>query len=80
MIIFPSIVQGIEKVLTKNGYFMQLAFTYNRVEKEAYILDTMLKNNIDGLIIEHQKWYTIYQYRFLSKNKISRNTMCVYPC
>ena len=23
--IFPSIVQGIEKVLTKNGYFMQLA-------------------------------------------------------
>lgn len=53
--IFPSIVQGIEKVLTKNGYFMQLAFTYNRVEKEAYILDTMLKNNIDGLIIEPAK-------------------------
>ena len=34
---------------------MQLAFTYNRVEKEAYILDTMLKNNIDGLIIEPSK-------------------------
>lgn len=53
--IFPSIVQGIEKILTKNGYFMQLAFTYNMVEKEAYILDTMLKNNIDGLIIEPSK-------------------------
>ena len=53
--IFPSIVKGIEKVLTKNGYFMQLAFTYNRVEKEAYILDSMLKNNIDGLIIEPSK-------------------------
>lgn len=53
--IFPSIVQGIEKVLTKNGYFMQLAFTYNTVEKEAYILDTMIKNHIDGLIIEPAK-------------------------
>lgn len=53
--IFPSIVKGIERVLTKNGYFMQLAFTYNRVEKEAYILDSMLKNNIDGLIIEPSK-------------------------
>ena len=53
--IFPSIVKGIERVLTKNGYFMQLAFTYNRVEKEAYILDSMIKNNIDGLIIEPSK-------------------------
>ena len=34
---------------------MQLAFTYNRVEKEAYILDSMIKNNIDGLIIEPSK-------------------------
>lgn len=53
--IFPSIVKGIEKVLTKNGYFMQIAFTYNRVEKEAYILDSMLKSNVDGLIIEPSK-------------------------
>lgn len=53
--IFPSIVKGIEKVLTKNGYFMQIAFTYNRVEKEAYILDSMMKNNVDGLIIEPSK-------------------------
>ncbi|WP_455631197.1 substrate-binding domain-containing protein [Megamonas sp.] len=53
--IFPSIVKGIERVLTKNVYFMQLAFTYNRVEKEAYILDSMIKNNIDGLIIEPSK-------------------------
>lgn len=53
--IFPSIVKGIEEVLTKNGYFMQLAFTYNRIEKESFILDTMLKSNIDGLIIEPAK-------------------------
>ena len=53
--IFPEIVKGIEEVLTRNGYFMQLAFTYNRVEKEAYILDIMLKSNIDALIIEPAK-------------------------
>lgn len=53
--IFPSIVKGIERVLTKNGYIMQLAFTYNRVEKETFILDNMLKSNIDGLIIEPAK-------------------------
>lgn len=53
--IFPSIVKGIERVLTKNGYIMQLAFTYNRVEKETFILENMLKSNIDGLIIEPAK-------------------------
>lgn len=53
--IFPSIVKGIERVLTKNGYIMQLAFTYNRVEKETFILDNMLKSNVDGLIIEPAK-------------------------
>ncbi len=53
--IFPSIIKGIEEVLTKNGYFMQLSFTYNLIEKEAYILNTMLKSNIDGLIVEPAK-------------------------
>lgn len=53
--IFPSIVKGIERVLTKNGYIMQLAFTYNRVEKETFILENMLKSNVDGLIIEPAK-------------------------
>ena len=53
--IFPSILKGIEKVLTQNNYFMQVAFTYNKIEKERFVFNTFLKNGIDGLIIEPAK-------------------------
>ena len=53
--IFPSIIKGIEKVLTQNDYFMQLAFTYNKTDKEYDVCNTFLQSNIDGLIIEPAK-------------------------
>ncbi|MCE5285095.1 MAG: GntR family transcriptional regulator [Pelosinus sp.] len=53
--IFPSIIKGIDNVLTKNGYTMQLSITYNKVENEMKILSTMLKNGVDGIIIEPTK-------------------------
>ncbi len=76
--IFPSIVKGIEEVLTKNGYFMQLAFTYNMIEKESFILDTMLKSNIDGLIIEPAKSGVPYINSDLYQKIKSMGIPCIF--
>ncbi|MDR1796808.1 MAG: GntR family transcriptional regulator [Clostridiales Family XIII bacterium] len=51
--IFPSILTGIEKVLTKNGVAMQLMTTSNSVAEERRALMAMLsQSNIKGLIVE----------------------------
>ncbi|MFJ5760905.1 GntR family transcriptional regulator [Neobacillus sp. NPDC093182] len=53
--IFPSIIKGIESHLTAQGYSLTLACTDNDLEKEKQCLQTMLKRNIDGLIVEPTK-------------------------
>lgn len=51
--IFPSTLQGIEEVLSGNGYMTQIAFTNNSAVKEGVILENLLqKDDIDGLIVE----------------------------
>ncbi len=49
--IFPSIVRGIESVLSKEGYAVQLSSTNNSVGMEARSLQLMLERQVDGLII-----------------------------
>ncbi|OPX45607.1 arabinose metabolism transcriptional repressor [Ruminiclostridium hungatei] len=49
--IFPSIVRGIEGVLSEAGFAVQLASTNNSVEIEARSLQLMLDRQVDGLII-----------------------------
>ena len=53
--IFPSIVTGIERVLTNNNVSMQLMTTSNQVAEEARALEKMLAQNISGLIVEPSK-------------------------
>ena len=53
--LFPRVIQGIDRVLTENGYSMQLAITYNKVENEMKILEMMLEKGVDGLIVEPTK-------------------------
>lgn len=53
--IFPSIINGIESVISERGYTMQVACTRNDNEKEATALRMMINNNIDGLIVEPTK-------------------------
>lgn len=54
--IFPTIIQKIENELSGSGYGMQLSFTNNTVEKERFILKSILeKNMVDGLIAEPTK-------------------------
>jgi GntR family transcriptional regulator, arabinose operon transcriptional repressor len=50
--IFPSIIKGIDGVLSANDYNMVLGCTYNQHEKERQILKSLLPQNIDGLIVE----------------------------
>ena len=53
--IFPSIINGIESVISSNGYNMQLANTRNDVENEARALKSMLDAGVDAFIIEPTK-------------------------
>ncbi|MBQ5783115.1 MAG: substrate-binding domain-containing protein [Oscillospiraceae bacterium] len=53
--IFPSIINGIESVISERGYTMHVACTRNDKDKEAAALRSMIANNIDGLIVEPTK-------------------------
>ncbi|NLW23096.1 MAG: substrate-binding domain-containing protein [Tissierellia bacterium] len=53
--IFPSIINGIESVISSRGYKMQLASTRNDVENEARALKSMLDAGVDAFIIEPTK-------------------------
>ncbi len=53
--IFPSIVRGVENVLSARKFAMTLAATYNCVERERALLSHYLKNPVDGLIVEGTK-------------------------
>lgn len=53
--IFPSIITGVENILTASGYKMQMALTYNRLENERKALRSMIDSGVDGMIIEPTK-------------------------
>lgn len=53
--IFPRLIQGMDKVLTENGYSIILKNTANSRTKEAKVLEDILTKDIDGLIIEPSK-------------------------
>ncbi len=53
--IFPRVIQGIDRVLTDNGYSILLKNTKNSRGLEAKCLEELLQKDIDGLIIEPSK-------------------------
>jgi GntR family transcriptional regulator of arabinose operon len=53
--IFPRVIQGIDSVLSENGYSIMLKNTDNDIEKEAAYLREILDKNLEGLIIEPTK-------------------------
>lgn len=53
--IFPSIVRGVESVLSAEDCLMSLSATYNQVEHERALLQRYLDMSVDGLIIEGTK-------------------------
>lgn len=53
--IFPSIIRGIDSVLSVNSYSMLLSCTDNQYQKERLCLENLLNQNITGLIVEPTK-------------------------
>lgn len=53
--IFPKIIKGIEQVLSEENFQVQISFTNNRVQKETEILESLLDQELRGLIIEATK-------------------------
>ena len=53
--IFPKVIQGIDNVLSQNGYSIILKNTNNDTLKEYDCLKDMLEKNIEGLIVEPTK-------------------------
>lgn len=53
--IFPSIIRGIEEELSQKQYSLMLSSTHNNVNNERNNLESMLQQNVDGLIIEPTK-------------------------
>ena len=53
--IFPRLIQGIDEVLSDNGYSIILKNTGNSRQKEAKCLEELFQKDIDGLIIEPSK-------------------------
>jgi len=53
--IFPRIIQGIDRVLSENGYSIILKNTGNDTGMEAVCLKDILTKNIEGLIVEPTK-------------------------
>ncbi len=50
--IFPRVIQGINQVLSDNGYSILLKTTNNSRKGEAWCMEELLSKNIDGMIIE----------------------------
>ena len=53
--IFPRLIQGMDKVLTENGYSIIVKNTANSRTKEERVLEDILTKDIEGLIIEPSK-------------------------
>lgn len=54
--IFPSMLREMESRLSREGYTLQISFTYNAVEKERMILKGFLReDSVDGIIAEPTK-------------------------
>lgn len=50
--IFPSIISGIDRAVSRAGYSLLLSNTHNDHDQERQSLKKMLESNVDGLIIE----------------------------
>ena len=53
--IFPSLISGIQDVLSHHNYQMTLRLTQNKIENERKQLISLLSLDIDGLIVEAAK-------------------------
>lgn len=72
--IFPRLIQGMDSVLSANGYSIILKSTGNSRKMEEQALEDILKKDVDGLIIEPSKSELVcrheHLYRMLEEYEI----------
>ena len=72
--IFPRLIQGMDHVLSSNGYSIILKSTGNSRKLEAQALEDILKKDVDGVIIEPSKSQLVcrheHLYRLLEEYQI----------
>lgn len=73
--IFPRTIQGIENVLSRQGYSVQIAFTNNQNSKEKMILEDIIsRSEVAGIIMETTKSGipnpNLYLYKEIRKHRV----------
>jgi len=64
---FPSVLKGIEEITDKKGYSVMILQSNESYEKEVDCTETLLSNNVDGLIISVTKETNIFHHFTLAK-------------
>lgn len=59
---FSTVISGIEEVAFSNGYNVILCQTNERLDREKSSIDTMLSNQIDGLLVSFSKETTDFDH------------------
>lgn len=59
---FSTVISGIEEVAFKNGYNVILCQTNEKLEREISCVETMLSNQIDGLLVSYSKETTDFSH------------------
>jgi LacI family transcriptional regulator len=59
---FSTVISGIEEIAYANGYNVILCQTNEKYEREKSILDTMLANQVDGLLVSFSKETTNFEH------------------
>ncbi|MDN3667907.1 LacI family DNA-binding transcriptional regulator [Echinicola jeungdonensis] len=59
---FSTVISGIEEVAYANGYNVILCQTNEKVEREISSVDTIISNQIDGLLVSYSKETTDFSH------------------
>ncbi|WP_291782661.1 LacI family DNA-binding transcriptional regulator, partial [Cecembia sp.] len=59
---FSTVISGIEDFAYKNGYNVILCQTNEKLEREKSSLETLLSNQIDGLLVSYSKETTDFSH------------------
>jgi LacI family transcriptional regulator len=65
---FPSVLKGIEEITDKKGYSVMILQSNESCEKEVDCTETLLANNVDGLIISVTKETKLFHHFVLAKS------------
>lgn len=60
--IFPSVIRGLEDEVNKDGYSVIVGQTYDNPEREAKVIDTLLRTRVDGIVVSLAKGTNVYEH------------------